>query len=81
MALRMFTISHDRTGCIGCGSCELEAPQTWSLDNEEGLSLLKKGVNKNDTWVAVIDELDYEDNLRAAQNCPVNIIRIDKKGV
>jgi ferredoxin len=79
MPSKLYTISHYRSGCIGCGACETEASQNWILDEEDGLSTLKQGKNKRGTWVATIDEFDYPDNLRAAQNCPVNVIRITGK--
>lgn len=80
MPLKFYTISHDREHCIGCGSCELEAPHTWTMDTGDGLSMLKKGRDKRGTWVGVIDEFDLADNKRALSNCPMQIIRIDKKG-
>ena len=80
MPLKLYTISHDRSRCIGCGSCVAEAPQTWTLKTEDGLSMLKKGIDKKGTWVGEIDEFDYEDNFRAMKNCPMQIIRIVKKG-
>lgn len=78
MGCKRFTICHDRDRCIGCGSCELEAPQTWGLSEEDGLSNLKEGKNKNGVHVSTIDEFDLEDNLRAEKNCPVNIIRVEQ---
>lgn len=80
MPLKLYTISHDREHCIGCGSCELEAPHTWTLQIEDGLSLLKNSKNKRGTWVGEIDEFDLEDNKRALSNCPMQIIRIDEQG-
>lgn len=79
MTLKQYTISHDRNKCIGCGSCEIEAPQTWTLQTEDGLSSLKNGTKKNGTYVAVIDEYDYEANNRACTSCPVHAIKIDPK--
>ena len=78
MPLKYYKISHQRDQCIGCGSCVVEAPQTWTLDTEDGLSMCKGSKNKNGTYVKSIDEMDYEDNLRAAQSCPVGVIRVDE---
>lgn len=76
MKLKLYTVIHDREGCIGCGSCELEAPQTWSMESQDGLSQLKDAREKNGIYLRQIDELDYEDNRRACASCPVQVIQI-----
>ena len=77
--MKFYTVTHDRGGCIGCGSCEYEAPQTWEMDENDGLSTLKGSEEKGRYFVKEIDELDYEDNKRACDNCPVNVICINAK--
>ena len=77
MGTKKITISHKRRDCIACGSCVQEAPQTWSMNEEDGLSDLKGGKQKGkDFVVAQIDEDDLGDNKKAADYCPVQIIRI-----
>lgn len=70
------TVTHYRSKCIGCGSCVLEAPQCWSIHDEDGLSFLKGAQNKGQFWVGKIEAGDLEDVKRAAESCPVRIIRI-----
>ncbi len=77
--MKFFTITHERAGCIGCGSCEYEAPQTWELDPTDGLSRLKGGVEKGKFTTVEIDEMDLAANQRACENCPVRIISIQEK--
>ena len=77
--MKYYTITHDRDQCIGCGSCELEAPQTWELDEKDGLANLKDSELKGKMHVREIDELDYEDNKRACETCPMQIICIAEK--
>lgn len=76
--MKFYRILHERSSCIGCGSCEYEAPQTWELDPVEGLSNLKEGVLKGNYFTREIDETDYEDNKRACDSCPINIIRLEE---
>lgn len=70
------TVTHYRKKCISCGSCALEAPQSWSMSEEDGFSILEGAKDKGQFWVGKILEEDLEDNKRAAQNCPVNIIKV-----
>lgn len=77
--MKFYTIVHDRGDCIGCGSCEYEAPQTWELSSMDGLSQLKNGKQKGTCFQAEIDEMDLEDNQRACENCPVRIISIHEQ--
>ncbi len=77
--MKFYTVVHDRGDCIGCGSCEYEAPQTWELSPEDGLSRLKNGIPAGKCFKAEIDEMDLEANQRACENCPVRIISIHEQ--
>ncbi|MBT4857295.1 ferredoxin [Candidatus Uhrbacteria bacterium] len=76
--MKFYKITHDRPSCIGCGSCEYEAPKFWKLDEEDGLSTLIGGKSDERYTTLEIDEMDYEENKNACDNCPVNVIRIDE---
>jgi ferredoxin len=77
MGIRKVSLCHKRNDCIGCGSCVLYAPKQWSMNGEDGKSELKGAQWKGDQFmVAEIDEDDVEDNKRAADACPVGIIRV-----
>lgn len=75
--MKFYRILHERYGCIGCGSCELEAPQTWELDSVDGLSNLKEGTFNGRVFTREIDEMDLADNKRACESCPMSIIKIE----
>ncbi len=75
--MKYYRVTHDRGGCIGCGSCEYEAPQTWELSERDGLSLLKHGKQEGRYTTVEIDEFDFEDNKRACDNCPVKVIAVE----
>ncbi len=76
MGTRKITVCHKRNDCIGCGSCALLAPQTWSMNSVDGKSDLRGAVDKGEFMVGQIEEEDLLDNCRAAEACPVQIIRI-----
>ena len=76
--MKFYRILHDRAQCIGCGSCEFEAPQTWELDSNDGLSNLKEGVFNGKCFTREIDEMDNEANMRACESCPMRIITIEE---
>lgn len=80
MGLKKITICHKRGDCIGCGSCALLAPDTWSMNQADGKSDLCDGAWKGKEFVvAQILEYELEENLQAADACPVKIIRIDRE--
>jgi len=79
MGVRKITISHKRKDCIGCGSCALLAKHCWTMNKEDGKSDLKNAQWKGeDFMVTKIDEDELEDNKKAADACPVSIIRVSE---
>lgn len=78
MGIRRITICHKRNDCIGCGSCALLAPKSWKMNPDDGKSDLADAEWKGDDFmVSTIDPSEYEENKKAADACPVDIIRID----
>jgi ferredoxin len=78
MGIKKKIVSHRRSHCIGCGSCVLLAPKNWKMNEEDGKSDLINGELKtNGIVVGSIDEVDCEDNIKVAEACPVNIIRLN----
>ena len=61
-----FKIVHDQVGCIGCAACVAMHGPNWELKEDE-----KSMPNKVDLGAE-----DYDGNMRAAQNCPVNVIHL-----
>ncbi len=69
-------VIHQRKDCIGCNACVTMAPQSWIMDPEDGKSRLVGSKEKGKVFVGEIFDCDIEANERAAQACPVNIIKI-----
>lgn len=74
----MVRITQQREKCIGCAYCHMEAPHRWHMDESDGKSTLVGARGKNGFYTIVVSDLEWEDNLRAAEVCPVNIIKVEK---
>lgn len=73
-------IIHFRENCIGCNSCVEHCPLYWQID-ADGKSTLKKSKEKNGVFVRDIMDVEVDQNILAAEDCPVGIIRIvDENG-
>ena len=59
-----------------CGACTSFAPNSWSMNGDDGKADLKDAVQEGDMMVAEIDEDDVEANKQAADACPVQIIKV-----
>ena len=70
-------IIHFRQNCIGCDSCVEHAAQYWRID-EDGKSTLNRAEYDKDMAIGIldIDDVEVADNLAAAKDCPVRIIRV-----
>ena len=73
----MSKIVHYRKKCIGCNSCVEHCPHMWKIDTDGKATLIGATKKKN---VDVLElDLEFEqENLLAAKDCPVNIIKIEK---
>ena len=74
----MLRITYFREKCIGCGVCVEIAPYRWRMSKKDGKSTLINGHQKNNVHQVVVDQDEEKDNILASDNCPVNIIRIQK---
>ena len=74
----MIRIIQQRAKCIGCNACVEAAYNRWRMSRKDGNSTLVGGEDKNGFVQVVVDDHELEDNLRAAENCPVNIIQVTK---
>lgn len=72
----MIRIIQQRAKCIGCNACVEAADYRWRVSKKDGKCTLIGGVNKNGFYTVVVNDYEAEDNLKAAKNCPVNIIKI-----
>ncbi len=75
----MFRIIHHRQKCIGCNACVEVAPNRWRISKKDGKSVLIEGKEKKGIYNAQVSDDELAENLIASQNCPVNIIRIEKR--
>ena len=72
----MVRILYHRIKCIGCNSCVEAAPDRWRVSKKDGRSNLVGGKNKKGIYQVQVSMDEYEQNLKAAENCPVKIIRL-----
>jgi len=70
-------IIHQPGQCIGCNSCVTLAPQNWRMNKETGKSELIGGCKKGKVYVTEIFECDVEANQKAAEACPMNLIKVE----
>ena len=76
---KKYTVVHDRKNCIGCGMCTQVCPQSWSINEDDGLAVLEGAKEKGDVYIGEIHESDLDDNLSAEASCPVKIIKVESK--
>jgi len=74
----MVQIIQQREKCIGCNACVEAAFERWRVSRRDGKCTLVGGVNKKGFYQVLVNDHEYEDNIRAAANCPVNIIKVTK---
>jgi len=69
-------ISHFRSKCIGCGVCVNFSPQTWKMNDADGLSDLLGAIEKKNCFIGEISIIFLEENKLAEENCPVKVIQV-----
>ncbi|MBT3464145.1 ferredoxin [archaeon] len=69
-------ISHQRDKCIGCNSCVEDASEYWKISKEDGKADLLGSIKKGNFYILETSNIDIEKNKKAAEICPVNIIKI-----
>ena len=74
----MPTIIHFRDRCIGCNTCVEHDPDKWEISTVDGKSNLKKAVDKKGVFVLKVNSIEAEKNKKAAQDCPVGIIKVQE---
>lgn len=72
----MVIITHQREKCIGCNYCVELAFNRWRMSKKDGKATLLGGENKKGFYTVRIDNEEYDDNVKAANACPVNIIKV-----
>lgn len=74
----MIQIIQQREKCIGCNACVEAAFYRWRVSRKDGKCTLIGGVDKKGFFKVIVDDHEYEENLKAARNCPVKIITLSK---
>ncbi|MEA2043328.1 MAG: ferredoxin [Bacteroidota bacterium] len=74
----MIEITHYKKKCIGCNYCVEVAPEQWEIDEQDGKSNLKNSVNKKGVYTLKTEDFYFEENIEAADLCPVNIIKVKR---
>lgn len=77
----MVRIIQQREKCIGCHVCVDAAPYRWRISRRDGKCTLIGAKEKKGWYMALVDDEEWEANLKAANHCPVNIIRVEKVGI
>jgi ferredoxin len=74
----MIRITFRRKKCIGCNACVEAAKGRWRISRKDGKSILLGAKKKKEIDWIVLDDEEYEKNKKAADNCPVKIIKVEK---
>ena len=74
----MVRIMQQRDKCIGCNACVEAAFHRWRISRKDGKSVLIGAKEKKGFYHVVVGDDEYDENVAAAQHCPVNIIKIEK---
>lgn len=72
----MIRIIQQRDKCIGCNACVEAAYYRWRINRQDGKCTLVGSTEKRGFHSVLVDEHELEENLKAAKNCPVNIIQV-----
>jgi ferredoxin len=72
----MVVITLQREKCIGCNYCVELAYDRWRMSKKDGKTNLIGSVNSKGFHTVKVNDLEYDENLNAAEACPVNIIKV-----
>ena len=65
-----------RAKCIGCNGCVEAAPDRWRISRKDGKCNLIGAKEKKGIYQILVPIDEQEDNIKAASNCPVKIIKL-----
>ncbi len=69
-------IQFQREKCIGCNYCVEVCPERWQMSRRDGKSVLLGGKLKRNMVQVEVGEHERDANEKAAEICPVKIIRV-----
>ncbi len=71
-----YKIIYDRNNCTGVAACRIVAEKFWEMNKDDKADLIGSRCVGNDIWELEIDEKDLLENMDAARNCPVRVIKV-----
>lgn len=74
----MVIITQQREKCIGCNYCVELAFQRWRMSKKDGKCTLLGSAERRGFHTVRVNDEEFEDNVRAAEACPVKIIKVKK---
>lgn len=74
----MIRIIQQRAKCIGCHACVDADPYRWRVSRKDGKCTLIGGKEKKGWYMTLAEDDEMPQNVIAANNCPVKIIRVEK---
>lgn len=74
----MIVITYQREKCIGCNYCEEYAAYRWRISKKDGKAVLLNARERRGFYTARVNDDELDDNLKAAEACPVKIIQVKK---
>lgn len=72
----MVIITLQREKCIGCNYCVELAYDHWRMSKKDGKSNLLGSVNRKGFHTVKVNDTELDDNIKAAEACPVKIIKV-----
>lgn len=72
----MVIITHQRNKCIGSNYCVELAYDQWRMSKKDGKATLIGATDKKGFHTLKLDNERFDTNVRAADACPVNIIKV-----
>ena len=74
----MIRITQQRDKCIGCNYCVEAAYHRWRMSKKDGKCTLIGAKEKRGFHSVVVGDDEYEENVVAAEVCPVKIIKVEQ---
>ena len=74
----MVRVIHLRAKCIGCNACVEADKSRWRMSRKDGKCTLIGGKANKGIYKMEAENDEYKLLLKAAKNCPVRIIKIEK---
>ena len=74
----MIRITQQRDKCIGCNYCVEVAYHRWRMSKKDGKCTLIGAKEKRGFHSVVVGDDEYDENVVAANVCPVKIIKVEQ---